>query len=191
MNFYDLVRKTRTTRKFQQHKALEKIDIEYLIDCGRLSPSAANLQPLKYYYTNDYEINGQIFENLAWAGYLNDWPGPDEGQRPAGYIIVCQDTAISKNPIDLGFAVQNIVLAAADKGIGSCIILSFKKEPVAKIVNPELDYQLKLVIALGYPDEEVIIEDVENNDIKYWRDEDNVFHVPKRILDTIIHEIKK
>ncbi len=80
----DLVRKSRTVRRFYQDGPIDMDTLRGLVDLARLAPSGSNLQPLKYYLSNQPEKNAIIFQNLAWAGYLKDWPGPQEGERPTG-----------------------------------------------------------------------------------------------------------
>ena len=166
------------------------MDIEtlrYLVDLARLGGSARNVQPIKYVLVNAPALNEQIFPHLGWAGYLKEWPGPDKGERPAAYIVCLLDTRISREAeCDLGITTQNLLLGASEKGLGGCRIASFA--PGLKSVL-QLDEHLKilLVIALGKPLEEVSLDELEpQGDIKYWRDEDQVHHVPKRSLQEVI-----
>jgi len=94
-----------------------------LIDLARLSASAANRQPLKYMLSNEKERNAVIFSTLKWAAYLKDWDGPEEGERPAAYIIVLGDTQVSHSfGCDHGIASQNVLLGATEMGLGGCIV---------------------------------------------------------------------
>jgi nitroreductase len=159
-----------------------------LVDLARCTPSSKNLQPLKYILCCDPERNATVFENLAWAGYLKDWPGPAEGERPSAYIIMLGDTQIGKSfDVDCGIAAQTILLGARVDGLGGCIIRSIKRSELARALSIAPQYEILIVIALGKPNEEIVLESVgETGDIKYWRDRDDVHHVPKRSLDEII-----
>ena len=158
-----------------------------LIDLARLGGSARNVQPLKYLPVNDPARNEAIFPHLGWAGYLKDWPGPPEGERPAAYIVCLLDTRLAKEAgCDLGIATQNILLGATVRGLAGCRIGS---------VSPTLGRRLDLadhlrilqVLALGHPLEQVVIEPLgAEGDIRYWRDPEGVHHVPKRSLDELI-----
>jgi len=66
------------------------------------------------------------------------------------------------------------------------MIASLKREKLKKDLELSGHYEVLLVLALGYPSEKVVIEEVENGNIKYWRDENDVHHVPKRRLDDLI-----
>ena len=88
----DLVRKNRTCRRFYQDYTVDLELLKGLVNLARLSGSAGNLQPLKYVLSCHAETNDRIFSCLGWAGYLKDWPGPEEGERPSGYIIILGDT---------------------------------------------------------------------------------------------------
>jgi len=184
----DLILKNRSYRRFHQDFGIEIETLRELIDLARLSASARNLQPLKYILSRDLERNALIFQHLAWAGYLEDWPGPPEGERPAAYIIVLGDTEIGNSfNSDFGIAAQSILLGATEKGLGGCIIGSIDKEALRRVLDIPSQYEILKIIALGKPKEIVVIEDIEpGGDIKYYRDSEGIHHVPKRKLDGII-----
>ncbi len=184
----DLVIKNRSFRRFDESYQIEREVLEGLVDLGRLSASGANLQPLKYYLCCDKAGNDVIFPFLAWAGYLCNWPGAKEGERPSAYIIILCDTNISKNcGCDHGIAAQSILLGAAELGLGGCMIGSIKKAQLAEKLELPEHLEIALVLALGKPAEKVVLEDIDaEGSIKYYRDAEMVHHVPKRSLKDII-----
>ena len=186
----DLIRRNRSYRRFKENTPVEKETLKGLVNLARLSPSSGNLQPLKYTICNSPEKNHLIFSCLAWAGYLKDWPGPPEGERPPAYIIILGDTEITSNfGCDHGIAAQSILLGATEHGFNGCIIGSVNRERLRASLRIPERYEILLVIVLGLKNELVMIEDVKANDIKYWRDEKNVHHVPKRQLADIILDL--
>ncbi len=184
----DLIRKNRTCRRFIQSRPLPMNTLNELVNLGRLSASAANMQPLKYVMCCDPEKNAEIFSCLTWAAYLKDWPGPVEGERPAGYIVMLGDTSIAKDFwCDHGIAGQSILLGAREKGLAGCMLGAINREKLRDILNLGEHLKILLVLALGVPREEVVIEAVgEDGSIRYWRDGRGVHHVPKRSLQDII-----
>ncbi len=193
MNLKELLLKNRSYRRFYQDEEIDMTDLEDIIAHVRLSPSPANLQPLKFILINNRQTNAQLFQHLKWAGYLKDWDGPEEGERPSAYIIIMGNSQKSAHVHwDYGIALQTILLSAAEKGWGGCTIGSFDKEKVRKLLDVPKEFDLAAVVALGKPKETVVIDDVlgEDADIKYWRDKDQVHHVPKRKLaDLILKQI--
>ncbi|MEA1959416.1 MAG: nitroreductase family protein [Chloroflexota bacterium] len=186
----NLVKISRSRRRFHQDVAVEYETLEQLVDLARLSPSSANLQPLRYILSCDEKRNGWIFSCLSWAGYLKGWSGPEEGERPSAYIVILGDTHISNAfGCDHGIAAQSIMLGAVERGLGGCIMASVNRERLRRSLAIPDRYEILLVLALGKPEEEVVIESVGlDGDIKYWRDESGVHHVPKRALEDIILE---
>ncbi|MGC9343624.1 MAG: nitroreductase family protein [Bacteroidales bacterium] len=183
----ELILKNRSYRRFEEDHEVNREDLFDMIDSARLSASARNSQPIKYAISIERELNALIFPNLAWAGYLKDWPGPEPGERPSAYIIQLHDTRIEGNYLcDDGIAAQSILLTAVEKGLGGCIIASVKKESLSKVLGLPDYLKIIQVIALGKPAEKVVIEDVKDNDIKYWRDENGVHHVPKRSVEELV-----
>lgn len=205
--FKDLVRNSRSVRRFYGDKKIEEGQLERLVDLARLTPSGANKQPLKYIIVCNEKSNDAVYQTLSWAGYLKDWDGPIPSERPTGYIIILRDNNISKAmTFDEGIAAQTIFLGATEMGLGGCFIGSIKRSELRSVLDISEDdetskeyeiskdykiseeYEISLVIALGYPKEEVVIDEIDKEmDIKYWRDDEDVHHVPKRKLeDTII-----
>jgi len=184
----DLIISNRSCRRFDERFVIEHRTLEELVDLARLSASAANLQPLKYILSCEPERNARIFRHLAWAAYLKDWGGPAPGERPSAYIIILGDTAVSHTfGCDHGIAAQSILLGAREKGLAGCMIGLIKREDLRQTLSISTQYEILLVIALGEPREQVVIDEVgPNGDIKYWRDSAGVHHVPKRSLKELI-----
>jgi nitroreductase len=186
MNFTDLVKKTRSIRRFKEDEKLDQSLLEELVNTARLTPSAMNLQPLKYFISNNKKTNSTIFSSLKWAGYLKNWNGPKPGQRPAAYILICGDRTISKNiKWDMSIAAYSIMLAAAEKNIGGCILASMDHKELHKDLNLSDNLEILITCALGASAENIIIDEAAA-DIKYYRDEKDNHHVPKRSLKEIL-----
>ncbi|MBN1794098.1 MAG: nitroreductase family protein [Candidatus Omnitrophica bacterium] len=185
---YNLIQTNRSYRRFVEREPVARETLKELIDLARLSPSAANLQPLKYIISNTAQKNDLIFPHLAWAGYLKDWSGPCAGERPSAYIVILGDTDISTSfGCDHGICAQSILLGATARGLGGCMIASIQKENLRLALSIPSRYEILLVIALGKPVERVIVEEVgPSGDIRYWRDAEGAHHVPKRTLEELI-----
>jgi nitroreductase len=188
MELKDLVLKNRSYRRFHQETVIEMETLRELVDLARLSASGNNLQPLKYILSNDPIKNAVIFPHLRWAGYLQGWPGPAEGERPSAYILILGDKRIKEDfGCDHGIAAQSMMLGAAEKGLGGCMIGSVLRVKLQEILEIPDHFHILLALALGKPKEIIKLEPLgADGDIKYWRDEDQVHHVPKRALDDII-----
>ena len=188
MNMRELVERNRSYRRFHQDVAVDRETLRELVDLARLSASALNAQPLKYILSCEPERNALIFPHLGLALALKDWPGPADGERPAAYIVILGDTRVLKGfGCDYGIAAQSMLLGATEKGLGGCMIASVNKNGLRSALDIPDEYEIILVVALGKPEEKVVIERVgPDGKTAYWRDSEDVHHVPKRSLDDII-----
>ena len=186
--FKELVEKSRSYRRFDNSYLVSNEALIDIIDTARITPSAANRQPLKYIISNKKKHNDKIFPCLGWAGYLSDWNGPEALEQPTAYIILYSDKQFAPYlNFDPGIVAQTIMLSASEKGLGGCMIASFDKSRLRKAVNLSTEYEIILVIAIGKPTETVMLEEIgEDGSIKYWRDEKGNHHVPKRKLEDIL-----
>lgn len=186
-----MTRKNRSIRRFKENLAIDEKKLRRLIKLAQQSASGANLQPLKFVLSCSKSRNEMIFSTLSWAGYLDDWDGPQEGERPSGYVILLGDTELAQNfQYDAGIAGQSITLGAVEKGLGACMIGSIDRDRLREALSLPDRYQILLVIALGVPAEDVVLGSVgESGEIQYWRDENDFHHVPKRGLDELILDL--
>lgn len=184
----DLIHANRSYRRFHQEVEIKAEILRELVDLARHSASAGNLQSLKYVLSSDRKTNELIFKRLAWAAALKDWPGPAQGERPSGYIVILGDTSVNKDFFcDHGIACQSMLLGAVEKGLGGCILGSINRDGLRQDLQIENRFQILLVLALGKPLETVKLETIgQDGDITYYRDDAGVHHVPKRSFEEII-----
>ena len=187
MKLKEIVLRTRSYRRFNETHRIDYKMLEDLIDLARLSASGANRQPLKYLIYNSPEDCDRVFPSVVWAAYLKDWDGPVKGERPSAYIIILGDKTLAEGfGVDHGIAAQSIMLGATESGLGGCMIASIRREQLRSELKIPDKYEILLILALGKPVENVIIDRIKDGDVKYWRDSERNHHVPKRPLDELI-----
>ena len=127
----ELLLKNRSYRRFVQNVRITREELAELVGLTRYCASGRNAQALKYKVVADADLCGKVFPNLAWAGYLKDWDGPKEGERPAAYLIQLLDTSIVENCLcDDGIQAQTILLGAVEKGYGGGVLKSVENVEV-------------------------------------------------------------
>ena len=185
----ELAMRNRSYRRFYEEKSLSREELADMVDCARYTACGGNNQLLRYMLVCGEKENEKLFPNLRFAGYLPEWDGPKKGERPAGYIVILSPAeAAAKTAWDEGIAAQTILLSAVEKGYGGCILANIDRQRIAEEFSIGSDYAVKLVIALGVPKEEVVIEDINpGEDIRYYRDEKQVHHVPKIRTESLIY----
>lgn len=189
-NFKELIEKTRNYHYFVESEKVNEDVLRELVDYARLAPSTSNMnmQPLRFLISCEHERNEQIFDTLAWQGYLRGWGGPIKGVKPTGYIVVLGDKTICSSYVaDQGIAAQSVLLGATQKGLGGCIAAKVQRRKLREALDLPTRYEILLVIAIGKPGEEVILESQEPGSDGYgWHDEEGNYHLPKRSLDSVI-----
>jgi nitroreductase len=187
MRVYSLIKSRRSIRKFTPDPVSQEL-LARLMEAGRLAPVAANRQPLEFIAVNDPALCAQIFPHTHWAGALENG-GPQPGEEPTAYVCLLVSDHI-KSPVpemDVGFAAESIILTALDEDVASCAIGALDRQPLTELLGVPEHYTLSLVIALGYPAQTAVAEDMTGEDTTYWRDEAGVHHVPKRPAAQVTH----
>jgi nitroreductase len=187
MRLYELIISRRSIRQFKPMPISRDI-LKEIVNAGRLAPSAANRQPLEFIIVDEESVRTKIFPCLKWAGYIAPEGNPKPGQEPRAYVVVLVNTKIREKGFewDSGAAIENMILAAWEKAIGSCWIISVDKDRVSTVLNVPAEYKIDSVIAFGYPAETPVTEDLMDS-VEYWKDEQGCLHVPKRKLSDVIH----
>jgi nitroreductase len=114
-----------------------------VLEAGRISPSASNLQPWHFIVVKDPERR-KALSGGRYAKFLAESPV---------VIIGCGNTKASPKwyPIDVSIALQQMVIVATAEGLGTCWIGSFSEEEVRKAANIPQDYSVVAMLTLGYP----------------------------------------
>jgi nitroreductase len=187
MRVRDIVLSRRTVRQFKP-EPVERSILQEVVNAGRLAPSAANLQPLEFVIIDDAKICRKVFPCLRWAAYIAPLGNPKPGQEPMAYIITLVNLGIREKSFeyDVGAAMENMILAALEAGLGSCWLLSIERERIAALLEVPPAYRVDSVLALGVPAEIPMAEEMTES-LKYWQDAEGVLHVPKRPLRSVCH----
>ena len=142
-----LIRERRSIREFTPQK-VPLSDIEELLEAARWAPSGSNAQPWRFVIVTE----GEAVEALKMVS-------PGLFGEPSAIIAMCfnKDRIQSTSElhyVDLGAALQNLLLMAYAEGLGCCPIASFDSEAVAELLSLPDHIQPVLLVILGYPDED-------------------------------------
>ncbi len=180
----ELIKSNRSYRRFSDAKIPTEEELVCMIDSARFCASAGNLQRLKFTPVSDKALCDGVFEKLAFAAYFGNWR-PAESERPTAYIVFWAENEPDVNlAIDAGIAAEAILLTAREMGFGGCLFRSIKKQELTEFLKKD-GYVPVLVAALGLPSETVVLTDVRDGNVKYYRDGD-VHCVPKRKLSDVL-----
>lgn len=148
MTFLELAKKRYSSRKYLP-RPVEDAKLEYILECGRIAPSAANFQPWHIVIIRDKERIAKISEV-----YPRDW------FREAQVILVlCGDHQTSwKRPdgkdhcdVDVAIITDHITLAAAEQGLATCWICHFDARKCSEILQLPAHIEPIVILTLGYP----------------------------------------
>ena len=191
MDFLELNKANRSYRKFDRSVAVEEEQLKKLVELTRYTPSSVNMQPLKYFLSWREETNALIQPLTKWARALQPAEIPPKGHEPTAFIVICYDKnlgpGIDRFWKDVGIAAQTLLLGAVAMGLGGCLIGNFNPKAIKETLGLEDHLQPALLVALGKPQEEVVLLDApRGSDLTYYRDEDQVHYVPKRMLSELL-----
>ena len=190
MGFLELIKSRRSIRRFEQ-KPIDRNMLVELVETARSAPAGANIQSLEYIIIDEPAMVGSVFEQLAWAGHVQPKRNPTQGQEPVAYIVVLADTTIKKNAAaDAAAAIENMLLTAWSQQIGSCWLGTINRDRIRTILTIPENYKIDSIVALGLSAEKPIMEDCIGDDTRYYLDDNDVLHVPKKPLKKITHNNK-
>ena len=193
MNLKKLLEWRRSYRKFDEERELTKEDIDGILSSIKFASCANNRQFLRFISVESKEKVLEIFDNTRWAASFPNGAGrPKEGERPVYFIAILSDKEkkLKFDGVDQGLVISNLTLAAAERGIGSCIIGSVLDEKMREILSYDNRYTCSLVVAFGYPKIESSIKEIDlEEDQSYYLDDKKNYVVPKYKLDDIVRRI--
>lgn len=193
MKLEKLLEWRRSYRKFDEYKEISKEDIDGILSSIKFASCANNRQFLRFISVESKEKVLEIFENTRWAASLPNGVGrPKEGERPVYFIAILSDKErkLKFDGVDQGLVISNLTLAAAERGIGSCIIGSVTDDKMREILSYDERYTCNILIAFGYPKIKSSIKEITlEEDQSYYLDDDGNYVVPKYKIDEIVRRL--
>lgn len=185
MNVTEAMKTRRTIRRFEQTPVPDEALLQ-MIDCARLAPYGANLQPLKFAAITGEAERRKIFPMIKYAGYL-DW-NPRFEECPPAFIAILCDTELKptdKTECDSGAAGLSVCLAAKDLGLGSVWLGAIDRAGIKAALGLDERYDITYLVGVGFPAQSGGTFDMDG-DVKYRFDAAGDVLVPKRTLDEVI-----
>ena len=186
----DLVRANRSYRGYDHSRSITREELMKLVEAARLCPSSVNIQPLKYFLAWKEDTVSALQAETKWAKGLPELTLPHPGKEPAAFIVICQDASIHENlsrfQRDVGIVAQTMLLAAVEMGLGGCMIGNFNAGRVQSTLGLRASLHPLLIVAVGKPDETVVLTDAADGGTAYYRDAQDRHYVPKRSLEEIV-----
>lgn len=158
MRFVELASKRQSDRGYCD-EPVDREKIDYCIEAARLAPSACNSQPWRFIVVDDSDLKDRLakatFGKLVSINHFSV-------QAPVLVAIVAEKpTKISRlagvvknrryDLMDIGIAAEHFCLAAAEQGLGTCMLGWFDERAVKKMLSVPRGKRVELIITLGYP----------------------------------------
>ncbi|NOZ61265.1 MAG: nitroreductase [Calditrichaeota bacterium] len=150
MDFFELIQIRKSVRKFEP-KPVPKSEIEKIMSAARLAPSWRNRQSWKFIVVSDRELKKQLI--LCTDTYNQAWLG-----REFAIIVACGDPSRSGHRdnlpyflVDVAIAMQHVVLAATELGLGTCWIGAFDEKKIKELLSVPNHIRVVALSPLGYP----------------------------------------
>ncbi len=194
MDVYEAALKRRSIRIFEETPVPYEL-LEKCVDTARLAPSTLNQQVLDFLVVDDPQKLPLIAQSTVMVrGFSGGVVRVGFEKQPKAYIFTLLNRAwaaefgASKStiPYDVAMANENMMLFAASEGLATCPILSYNAASLRQILEIPEQYQLTMILAMGYPGEKSVAEDLTDT-IAFEMDEHGIRHVPKRKLTDVLH----
>jgi nitroreductase len=158
MEVFEAIKKRRSIRKYKD-TPVEKDKINKIIEAALLAPSASNGQPWRFIAVKDKKLLTKIVKETL--GFINQWaisaPLIIVGCSVRSNIITHYFgevvSGIKYHILDMGIALEHIVLEAEELELSSCWIGWFNEKKIKKILNINSTWRVASLITIGYSDE--------------------------------------
>lgn len=153
MNMLELSQSRYSVRAYQSQPVSAE-DLQYVLECARLSPSACNRQPWHFYVCQSEDALQKVRQC-----YPRDW----FNTAPAVIICTIDHEEEWVRPaddhrhgiVDISIAAEHICLSAAERGMGTCWVCNFDVQKCHKLFNLPVNEEAAILIPLGYPSSEI------------------------------------
>ncbi len=152
MNFYELCKSRYSVRKFKPEHIRQE-DLDYILNCGRVAPTACNNQPQRIFVLNSDEVCAKL--RLCTVS---------QSHAPTA-LLICYDKAkawvrqydgASSGQVDASIVTTHMMLAAAEIGVGAVWVMKFDVAKTRELLELPDDYEPVAFLMMGYPADDAI-----------------------------------
>lgn len=140
MEFSKVIASRRAIRAYKSIP-VEETKLQKLYRALQLAPSGNNRQPFRFIFVKDAEKRKLIAAKACHQEFLS---------QPPVLMVACCEKGDSFNA---AIAVDHMILAATDEGLGTCWVGWFERDVVRKILDISTNYEIPILVPIGYPDE--------------------------------------
>ncbi len=153
MNIYEAIQKRRSIRRYKPDTIPED-KLNRLLEAARLAPSGKNGQPWRFIIVKDKTMRDALIPACRNQAFIAGAPvvivacarEEESYQKQGGYM--------KSWSIDIGIALEHLILAAAAEGLGTCWIGAFEESKIRQALNIPTDLRIVALTPVGYPAEE-------------------------------------
>lgn len=148
LGVFEAINWRRSVRAYEP-KEVEVWKLRRVLEAGRLAPSGRNRQIWRFVVVRDENRRRRLMEACRMQRFV--------GEAPVVIAAVANETqhktgsAKPAHPIDIAIAVDHMILAATELGLGTCWIASFDHDAVADVIGVPNDKEIVVLFSLGYP----------------------------------------
>lgn len=150
MEFADLVHRRSSSRSYDPARPLEKAVLERIVDAGRVAPSAANRQPWRFLVISSPGMLAKVRASYS-KPWFNDAPHVLVVTGKLGDAWTRQPDGYNSLETDLTIAMDHMILAATNEGVGTCWIAAFHLDILRGALGLAADEKVFAMTPLGYP----------------------------------------
>ena len=182
----ELLLKNRSVRGYKKVYAVSREELERIVGVCCKIPSAHNQQVLRFKLVTKESGADRVLPLIKLGGALPELHLPFPGTEPEAFIVCC--STVAESPlvdVDLGIALQSMLLKAVEMGLNGLIIGAFNREKLREAFD--LPYTPLMVLAIGKGDERIELTPIAEGESHAYYRRDGVHYVPKvRTADLII-----
>ena len=150
MEVMEAIRSRRSIREYHDRQ-VEEEKLEKVLEAGRLSPSAKNMQERKFIVVKDERTRERLVAAAKGQRFVGEAPVVIVAcGTVTDYVMTCGQLTY---PIDVAIAVDHMTLQAMEEGLGTCWIGAFYEDQVKEILEIPEDIRVVALLPLGYPKE--------------------------------------
>jgi nitroreductase len=142
MDVYEAIQKRKSVRKYEL-TPVPKETLLKLLEAARIAPTARNAQPWHFIVVTDAQKRKELSKGM-FAKFVADAPA---------VVVACGDVKASADwyAVDVSLAVENLILAATNEGLGTCCVGSFNEEHIKKTLGVPQRLSVVVMVTVGFP----------------------------------------